>query len=130
MTAPLPQLPGVEHGELELATGVRIHVATAGPADAPRVLALHGWPQHWWIWRHVIERLDGAVRIVCRGPARAGLVGLARRTATSARRGSPTTRSRRSTPSAGIGRCSSVTTGAAVGGYLAALRRAGAASTG
>jgi pimeloyl-ACP methyl ester carboxylesterase len=65
MTAPLPQLPGVEHGELQLATGVRIHVATAGPADAPRVLALHGWPQHWWMWRRVIERLDGAVRIVC-----------------------------------------------------------------
>jgi pimeloyl-ACP methyl ester carboxylesterase len=65
MTAPLPQLPGVEHGELQLATGVRVHVATAGPRDAPRVLALHGWPQHWWMWRHVIERLDGAVRIVC-----------------------------------------------------------------
>jgi len=65
MTVPLPQLPGVEHGELHLATGVRIHVATAGPTDAPRVLALHGWPQHWWMWRRVIERLDGAVRIVC-----------------------------------------------------------------
>jgi pimeloyl-ACP methyl ester carboxylesterase len=62
---PLPQLAGVEHGELELASGVRIHVATAGPADAPRVLALHGWPQHWWMWRHVIARLDGAVRIAC-----------------------------------------------------------------
>jgi pimeloyl-ACP methyl ester carboxylesterase len=62
---PLPQLPGVEHRELDLATGVRVHVALAGPDDAPRVLALHGWPQHWWIWRHLIERLGGAVRIAC-----------------------------------------------------------------
>jgi pimeloyl-ACP methyl ester carboxylesterase len=61
----LPQLPGVEHRELDLATGVRVHVALAGPEDAPRVLALHGWPQHWWIWRKVIERLDGSVRIAC-----------------------------------------------------------------
>jgi pimeloyl-ACP methyl ester carboxylesterase len=65
MAAPLPQLPGVEHTELELATGVRIHVASAGPDDAPRVLALHGWPQHWWMWRKVIERLGESVRIVC-----------------------------------------------------------------
>jgi pimeloyl-ACP methyl ester carboxylesterase len=62
---PLPQLPGVEHRALELATGVRVHVALAGPEDAPRVLALHGWPQHWWMWRSVIERLRGDVRIAC-----------------------------------------------------------------
>jgi pimeloyl-ACP methyl ester carboxylesterase len=62
---PVPQLPGVEHRELDLATGVRIHIALAGPEDAPRVLALHGWPQHWWIWRKVIERLGGDVRIAC-----------------------------------------------------------------
>jgi rfaE bifunctional protein nucleotidyltransferase chain/domain len=62
---PLPELPGVEHVELDLPTGVRVHVALAGPPDAPPVLALHGWPQHWWCWRRVIERLGGAVRIAC-----------------------------------------------------------------
>jgi pimeloyl-ACP methyl ester carboxylesterase len=62
---PIPQLPGVEHQHLELPTGVRAHVALAGPADAPRVLAVHGWPQHWWMWRKVIDALDGAVRIAC-----------------------------------------------------------------
>jgi pimeloyl-ACP methyl ester carboxylesterase len=62
---PLPQLPGVEHRELELSTGVRAHVALAGPDDAPRVLALHGWPQHWWIWRKLIEQLGEEVRIAC-----------------------------------------------------------------
>jgi pimeloyl-ACP methyl ester carboxylesterase len=29
------------------------------------VLALHGWPQHWWSWRHVIEALDAEVRMLC-----------------------------------------------------------------
>jgi pimeloyl-ACP methyl ester carboxylesterase len=62
---PLPRPAGVEHRELDLATGVRVHVALAGPEDAPRVIALHGWPQHWWIWRKIIERLDGSVRIAC-----------------------------------------------------------------
>lgn len=62
---PLPSLPGVEHSELELSTGVRVHVALAGPEGAPRVLALHGWPQHWWIWRDVIAGLGGGVRIAC-----------------------------------------------------------------
>jgi pimeloyl-ACP methyl ester carboxylesterase len=40
-------------------------VALAGPADAPRVLALHGWPQHWWCWRKVIAELGDDVRIAC-----------------------------------------------------------------
>jgi pimeloyl-ACP methyl ester carboxylesterase len=62
---PLPELPGVEHVWLDLSTGVRAHVALAGPADAPPVLALHGWPQHWWSWRRVIEALGDDVRIAC-----------------------------------------------------------------
>jgi pimeloyl-ACP methyl ester carboxylesterase len=65
MTPPLPELPGVEHEYLDLPTGVRVHVALAGPPDAPRVLALHGWPQHWWCWRKVIAELGDSVRIAC-----------------------------------------------------------------
>jgi pimeloyl-ACP methyl ester carboxylesterase len=65
MPPELPPLDGVEHTWLDLPTGVRAHVALAGPEDAPRVLALHGWPQHWWSWRRVIESLGGAVRIAC-----------------------------------------------------------------
>lgn len=42
--------------------GVRIHYVTAGTApgksDNDRtILLLHGWPQTWWEWRHVIEPL-------------------------------------------------------------------------
>jgi pimeloyl-ACP methyl ester carboxylesterase len=60
---PLPELPGVEHLFLDLPTGVRAHVALAGPEDAPRVLRVHGWPQHWWCWHRVIEALGDEVRI-------------------------------------------------------------------
>ena len=60
----MPELAGVEHSYHDLPTGVRVHVATAGPADAPPVLALHGWPQHWWVWRDVIRALDGDFRVI------------------------------------------------------------------
>jgi pimeloyl-ACP methyl ester carboxylesterase len=54
-----PALPGVVHRMHDLPTGVRVHVAHAGPQDAPAVLALHGFPQHWWMWRRVIPLLGG-----------------------------------------------------------------------
>ena len=57
------ELPGVTHRDVE-ARGMRFHVAEAGPADAPPVFLTHGWPQHWWIWRHVIEALAPAYRLV------------------------------------------------------------------
>ena len=46
-------------------TGVRVHLAAAGPPDAPPVLAVHGWPQHWWSWRGVIGELAGEFRLLC-----------------------------------------------------------------
>ena len=63
--ASMPEVAGVEHSHHDLATGVRVHVAAAGPADAPPVLCLHGWPQHWWSWRHVIGELAGEYRLLC-----------------------------------------------------------------
>jgi pimeloyl-ACP methyl ester carboxylesterase len=53
-----------EHTFHDLPTGVRIHVATCGPADGSPVLALHGWPQHWWSWRDV-ARAAPEVRLIC-----------------------------------------------------------------
>ena len=61
----LPALPGVQHHWLDVPSGgggVRLHVAEAG-AGAP-VLLLHGFPQHWWCWRKVIERLRGHYRLL------------------------------------------------------------------
>jgi pimeloyl-ACP methyl ester carboxylesterase len=61
----MPPVEGVEHSFHDLPTGVRVHLAAAGPADAPPVLALHGFPQHWWSWRDVIAALDGEFRVLC-----------------------------------------------------------------
>ena len=44
--------------------GLRMHVAEAGNPDAPTVLLLHGFPQHWWEWRKVIPPLAERYRVV------------------------------------------------------------------
>jgi pimeloyl-ACP methyl ester carboxylesterase len=61
----LPDVPGVRHDHHELATGVRLHVAEAGDPGAPPLLLLHGWPQHWYLWRGVIPRLSDRFRLIC-----------------------------------------------------------------
>ncbi|HYH58733.1 MAG TPA: alpha/beta hydrolase [Thermoleophilaceae bacterium] len=55
----------VEHTYVD-AAGLRTHVALAGdPAGKPVVL-VHGWPQHWWIWRGVIPPLvEAGYRCIC-----------------------------------------------------------------
>jgi pimeloyl-ACP methyl ester carboxylesterase len=64
MAPPMPQLAGVEH-HYALVDGVRIHYAEAGPSDGPPVLLQHGWPQHWWMWRHLIGPLsDRGYRVI------------------------------------------------------------------
>jgi len=65
MPPAIPELDGVEHSFHDLPTGVRVHLASAGPAGAPTVLAIHGWPQHWWSWRDVIRELAGEFRLLC-----------------------------------------------------------------
>jgi len=40
--------------------GIRRHVALAGPDDGSPVLLHHGWPQHWYMWRHLIAPLAEA----------------------------------------------------------------------
>jgi pimeloyl-ACP methyl ester carboxylesterase len=61
----MPELAGAEHSFHDLPTGVRVHGAAVGPAGAPPILALHGWPQHWWCWREVIAELGGEFRVLC-----------------------------------------------------------------
>ena len=65
MPRPFPACPGVRHAFHDVATGIRMHVAEAGPEDGPPVVLLHGWPQHWWCWRGVIPALaDAGFRVL------------------------------------------------------------------
>jgi pimeloyl-ACP methyl ester carboxylesterase len=57
----MPELPGVEH-RYESVNGIRMHYAEAGSGD-PLVL-LHGWPQHWWMWRDFIGPLAERFRVI------------------------------------------------------------------
>jgi pimeloyl-ACP methyl ester carboxylesterase len=61
----LPELSGVRHTQHALPTGVTLHVAEAGDPAAPPLLAVHGWPQHWWLWRDVIPALAETHRVIC-----------------------------------------------------------------
>lgn len=58
-----PGLPGVRHDYVN-AGGLLTHVAVAGPEDAPPIVLVHGWPQHWWAWRGVIPKLAERYRII------------------------------------------------------------------
>ena len=59
----LPAVDGVTHRYVR-AGELRVHVAEAGPPDAPPVVLLHGWPQHWYCWRRVVPLLSTDHRLV------------------------------------------------------------------
>ena len=40
--------------------GITLHAVTAGPADGPLVLLLHGFPEFWYGWRRQIPALAAA----------------------------------------------------------------------
>lgn len=52
----LMDLEGVRHRHITVA-GVRLHLAEAGDDAAPAVVLLHGFPQHWYTWRHLFKPL-------------------------------------------------------------------------
>src|SRR5215813_2962924 len=52
------------HGMADLEPGVRLHYVAAGDGDRTVVL-LHGFPQTWWEWRHVIPPfVDAGFRVI------------------------------------------------------------------
>jgi pimeloyl-ACP methyl ester carboxylesterase len=57
-----PPLAGIVHTDVRV-DRARWHVATAGEPDAPPIVLLHGWPQHWWMWRRVIPDLARTHRV-------------------------------------------------------------------
>lgn len=62
MSGSIPDVAGVEH-EFVDAGGLRTHVALAG--DGPPVVMMHGWPQHWYMWRDVIPLVAPHARLIC-----------------------------------------------------------------
>jgi pimeloyl-ACP methyl ester carboxylesterase len=58
----MPHVDGVRHRDV-VVRGLRLHVAEAGEGDA--VVLQHGWPQHWWQWRHLIPALAERYRVIC-----------------------------------------------------------------
>lgn len=61
MTEP-PHVDGVTHRWVQ-ARGMAFHVAEAGSGEDV-VLLLHGWPQHWYIWRRVMPALSDRHRVI------------------------------------------------------------------
>jgi pimeloyl-ACP methyl ester carboxylesterase len=57
----IPHVAGVEHRFVD-AGGLRTHVALAG--EGPPVVLLHGWPQHWYLWRDVIPLVAPHARVI------------------------------------------------------------------
>jgi pimeloyl-ACP methyl ester carboxylesterase len=51
----MPEVDGVSHRWVK-ARGINFHVAEAGEGDDV-VLCLHGWPQNWFEWRHLMPEL-------------------------------------------------------------------------
>jgi pimeloyl-ACP methyl ester carboxylesterase len=57
-----PHVDGVNHRWVQ-ARGLRFHVAEAGNGE-DAVLLLHGWPQHWYEWRHLMPVLADHHRVL------------------------------------------------------------------
>ncbi len=52
------------HGMADIEPGLRLHYVTTG-AGPRTIVLLHGFPQTWWEWRHVMPALaEGGFRIV------------------------------------------------------------------
>ncbi len=62
MQQPFPHVDGVSHRFVN-ANGVRLHVAEAGGGEP--LLMLHGWPQHWYMWRHQIPDVAQRYSVIC-----------------------------------------------------------------
>lgn len=58
----LPQVEGVSHRRVR-ARGLEFHLAEAGSGE-DAILCLHGWPQHWYLWRRVLPALADRHRVL------------------------------------------------------------------
>lgn len=65
MTSTAVRAEDFDHHYQEV-TGARIHFVRAGNADGHKVLLVHGWPETWFAWRHIIHELaiDGRFDVI------------------------------------------------------------------
>jgi pimeloyl-ACP methyl ester carboxylesterase len=61
MKETFPDIIGVTHRYIEV-SGIRLHVAIAGKGKP--LLLLHGWPQHWYVWRKLIPLLSDKYQLI------------------------------------------------------------------
>ena len=54
----------IEQRRLALSTGITMNVALAGPADAPPVIMVHGFPESHRTWRALVPLLGDDLRLV------------------------------------------------------------------
>ena len=53
----------MQHGYVTV-WGCRLHIATAGDADSSPLILLHGFPQHWYVWRDLMVPLARFRRVI------------------------------------------------------------------
>jgi pimeloyl-ACP methyl ester carboxylesterase len=53
-----------DYRQVPLGTGVTLNVALAGPAEAPPVILLHGFPESHRTWRGLVPLLEDSFRLV------------------------------------------------------------------
>src|SRR3712207_6353557 len=58
----MPEVPGFTHRYIQT-PGLRTHVATIGAGEP--IVMLHGFPQHWWQWRHIGKGLAEQYQVIC-----------------------------------------------------------------
>jgi pimeloyl-ACP methyl ester carboxylesterase len=63
MAREFPPVEGVAHRYVDTGS-LTMHVAEAGPPDGDPVVLLHGWPQHWYMWRHQLPTLSKHYRLI------------------------------------------------------------------
>jgi pimeloyl-ACP methyl ester carboxylesterase len=63
MARPFPEVEGIEHRYVDVGS-LTMHVAEAGDPGADPIVLLHGWPQHWYEWRHQIPVLARHYRVI------------------------------------------------------------------